>query len=196
METTSSVLTVDLTMDNLWMYQNLPGEINSNLTVNVSIVDDPFGNSSYSYQWEFVLPYDAGIAPVTVNGGGTNDTLWTFAAPACNELDGLSDLGQAFTVKVTVTGNNYGNTATARIGFGIVLLGDIDNNGVVDLQDRVLVNAFWQLGPIELLSLRDCDVNCDGVVDLKDRTIVNDVLQGKRGQNSVGTPCLSRCKKH
>jgi hypothetical protein len=197
METTSPDLTVDLTMDNLWMYQNLnlPGETNSNLTVNVSIVDDPLGNSSYSYQWEFVLPSDVNIAPTTVNGGGMSDAFWTFAARSCNEPDGLSDSGQVFTVKVTVTGNDYGNTTTAKIGFGIALLGDVDNNGVVDLQDRVLVNTFWQLGPTELLSLRDCDVNYDGIVDVTDRTIVNNVFQGKLGQNSVSTPCLSRYKK-
>jgi hypothetical protein len=194
METTLADPTINLNMDNLWMYQNLPGETSSNLTVNVSIVDDPLGNSSYSYQWEFVLPSDVGIAPVTVNGGGTNDTFWTFAAPACDELGGLSDSGQAFTVKVTVTGNDYGNTATAKIGFGIILLGDVDNNGVVDMIDRVLVNNFWQLGPTGLLSLRDCDVNCDGVVDATDRNIVNNIFQGKLGQNSVGTPYLSRYK--
>lgn len=120
----------------------------------------------------------------------------TFAAPACDEPDGLSDSGQAFTVKVTVTGNDYGNSATAKIGFGIALLGDIDNNGDVGLRDRVLVNNFWQLGPTELLSLRDCDVNCDGVVDVTDRNIVNAIFQGKLGQSSVDTPCLSRYKKH
>jgi hypothetical protein len=194
-ETTHADLTIGLTMDNLWMYQNLSGATNSNLTVNVSIIDDPLGNSSYSYEWEFVLPSDVSIAPTTVDGGGTSDTFWTFAARACDEPDGLSDSGQAFTVKVTVTGNDYGNTATTKIGFGTALLGDVDNNGVVDLQDRVLVNAFWQLGPIELLSLRDCDVNRDGVVDVIDRAIVNAVFQGKLGQNSVGTPCLSRYKK-
>jgi hypothetical protein len=196
MENTRADLTVGLTIDNLWMYQNLPSETNSNLTVNVSIVDDLLGNSSYSYQWEFVLPSDVSIAPATVNGGGASDTSWTFAAPACDEPDGLSDTGQAFTVKVTVTGNDYGNTTIAKIGFGIALLGDVDNNGIVDLQDRVLVNAFWQLGPIELLSLFDCDMNCNGVVDVTDRNIVNTVFQGKLGQNSVGTPCLSRYKKY
>jgi hypothetical protein len=196
METTHADLNIGLTMDNLWMYQNLPGETNSNLTVNVSIVDDPLDNSSYSYQWEFVLPSDVNIAPTTLNGSRSSDTFWTFAARACDEPDGLSDSGEAFTVKITVTGNDYGNTATAKIVFGIALLGDIDNNGVVDMQDRWLVNNFWQLGPTELLSLNDCDVNCDGVVDVTDRNIVNFIYQGAFGHNAVRNPCLIRYKKH
>jgi hypothetical protein len=188
-ETPCADLNVGLTIDDLWMYQNLPGTTGSNLTVNVSIADDPLSNSGYSYKWEFVLPSDVSRAPTTVDGGGTSDTFWTFVARACDEPEGLSDSGQAFTVKVTVIGNDYGNTATAEIEFGIALLGDVDNNGVVDLQDRVLVNAFWRLGPIEPLSLRDCDVNCDGVVDVTDRAIVNAIFQGQLGQNSISTPC-------
>lgn len=82
METTRTDPTIGLTMDNLWMYQNLPGATNSNLTVNVSIVDDPLGNSSYSYQWEFVLPSDVSIAPTTVNGGGISDTIPDFCSPS------------------------------------------------------------------------------------------------------------------
>jgi len=195
MDTTYTDLIIDLTIDNSWMYQNLPNTTTSNLTVNVSIANDPFGNSSYSYEWEFMLPANVSIAPTTVNGGGINDTFWTFAAQACGEPEGLSDSGQAFTVKVTVTGNDYRNTATAEIRFGIALLGDVDNNGVVNLQDRVLVNAFWRLGSIGLLTLRDCDVNCDSVVDLMDRSIVNDIFQGQLGQDSVSTPCTLRYNK-
>lgn len=189
-------LIISLKTNNSWMYQNLPGKTTSNLTVNVSITDEMLSNSSYSYEWKFVLPSNVNIAPATVDGGGINDTFWTFAALDCDEPEGLSDSGQAFTVKVTVTGNDYGNTATAEIKFGIALLGDVDNNGVVNMIDRVFVNAFWQNGSAGILSLRDCDVDCDGVVDVKDRTFVNAIFQGQLGQDSVSTPCPLRYNKH
>jgi hypothetical protein len=194
-ETAHAGMDVDLTIDNRWMYQNMPDTNSSKLTANVSIIDDPMGNTNYSCKWEFVLPPDVNIVPATVNGGRTCDTFWTFAAPPCDQLWGLSDSGRAFTVKVTVTGNDHGNTATAKVVFGIALLGDVDNNGVVDLQDRVLVNAFWRGGTVGFLSLRDCDVNCDGVVDVTDRAIVNAIFQDRFGQKSVSTPCLLRYKK-
>jgi hypothetical protein len=185
-------LNVGLTINNSWMYQNLPGITVSNLTANVVVVDDPLHNGSYSYEWEFELPSDVGMAPMTMYGGGTRDVFWTFAAPRCDKPQGLSDSGQTFTVKVTVIGDDYGNTAIARMRFGVALLGDIDNNGIVDLQDRVLVNAFWHLGSVGRLSLRDCDVNCNGIVDVTDRAIVNAVFQGKIGRTSVSVPCPLR----
>jgi hypothetical protein len=191
-ETTHADLNVDLTIDNLWMYQNLPNTTASNLTVNVSNVDDPLGNSSYSYKWEFVLPSDVNIAPTTVNGGGTGDAFWTFAAPPCDKPGGLSDSGRAFVVKVTVTGNDYGNTATAATKFGISLLGDINNDAVVNVADRAIVNVFWQNGSADVYSLRDCDVNCDGVVNVADRSIINVIWVDMLGRNSTTNPCCLR----
>jgi len=174
------------------MYQNLPGATDSNMIASVSITDDPMGNSSYTYEWEFVLPDDVGTAPTTVNGGGPAETCWTFAAPNCNEPNGLSDSGQALTVKVTVTGDNYGNTATAEAQFGIALLGDVNNDTFVNVTDRGIINAFWQTGSAEDFTLRDCDLNCDGYVNVADRGIVNAIWQGELGQNSVTSLCPHR----
>ena len=182
------VLTVDLDMDNLWMYQNLPERICCTLTASASITD-PIGNNGYTYDWEFILPSDVHMAPTTVAGGGTDDPNWTFAAPGCDEPNGISDSGQAFTVRVTVTGDDYGNTATVEAQFGIALLGDVNNDGVVNLKDRQMVNDFWQMGTATGLELRDCDVNCDAVVNLKDRSLTNDVWQRFICRNSVSSPC-------
>ncbi len=47
------------------MYQNLPGQTNSNLTADVLITEDPLSNSSYTYEWEIILPDDVTAAPAT-----------------------------------------------------------------------------------------------------------------------------------
>ena len=192
LETIPAEVNVGLTIDNFWMYQNLPGQTGSNLTASVSTIDDPLSNISYSFKWEFILPSDVSIAPTAVDGGGTSDAFWTFAAPGCDEPEGLSDSGQVFTVKVTITGDDYGNTGTAEIEFGIAVLGDVDNDTFVNLRDRQMVNDFWQEGSATGLTLRDCDVDCDDVVNLKDRSITNDIWQGEIGQNLVSNPCPFR----
>jgi hypothetical protein len=191
-ETAHADLNVGLTIDNLWMYQNLPGNTASRLTATVSIVDDPLNNGTYTYRWEFVLPADVNVAPAIIDGGSANDAFCAFAAPGCDQPNGLSNAGLPYKIRVTVTGNDYGNTATAEAEFGISLLGDINNDRFVNLKDRQMVNDFWQVGPATGLTLRECDINYDGVVNLKDRSITNDIWQGKVGQNSVSKSCPFR----
>ena len=185
-------LDVTLDIDKNWMYQNLPAQTASNLTVTVSVTDDPSSNSSYSYQWEIILPSDVNIEPVTLSGGGSGDQSWTFAAPGCDEPTGISDLGETFQVKVTVTGNDYDNTGSAQLQFGIALLGDVNNDRLVDLADRSIINAFWSNGSAGSFTFRDCDVNCDGLIDLADRSITNAIWGGTLGSNSITNPCPLR----
>jgi hypothetical protein len=174
------------------MYQNLPSASGSNLTAGALITYDPNNNSSYSYEWEIVLPGDVNLAPVTVDGGGAGDAYWTFAARGCDEPGGLSDSGQTFTVRVTITGDDYGNAGQAEAEFGIALLGDTNNDGVVNVADRSIANAFWRTGSAGPYTLRDCDVNCDGAVNVADRSIANAIWRGILGQNSVSGPCPLR----
>jgi hypothetical protein len=51
---------------------------------------------------------------------------------------------QVFTVRVTVTGDDYDNTGQAEAEFGIALLGDTNNDGVVNVADRSIANAIWR----------------------------------------------------
>jgi hypothetical protein len=113
-------------------------------------------------------------------------------APTCNEPNGLSDSGRPITVKVTVTGDEYGNTIVARARFGIALLGDVNNDGVVNVADRSIINAFWRLDAAGPFTFTDCNVNCDTAVNIADRSIVNAVWLGVLGRNSVGSPCPFR----
>jgi len=185
-------LSADIDMDEFWMYQSLAGQSNSDLTASVWIANDPMGNSGYSYEWEIVLAGDVTLAPVTVDGGGAGDGYWTFAARGCDEPGGLSDSGQTFTVRVTITGDDYGNTGQAEAEFGIALLGDVNNDGIINVADRSIANVFWRTGSAGDYTLRDCDVNCDGVVNVADRSIANAIWRGIFGQNLVSSPCPLR----
>ncbi len=185
-------LSAESSIDETWMYQNVLGSANSKLTATVAVTDDPLGNSGYNYNWQFLLPPDVSLAPVITAGGGTADTSWTFAAPSCNEPNGLSDSGQPFTVKVTITGDDHGNTCTTETQFGIALLGDVNNDTVVNVADRSIVNAFWRTGAAGSFTLRDCDINSDSAVNVADRSIANAVWRGTLGSNSVTTPCPLR----
>ncbi len=187
-----AVLSVGIDMDEFWMYQSLPGQSNSDLTASVSVTEDPMGNSGYSYAWEIILAGDVSLAPVTVDGGGAGDAYWTFAARGCDEPGGLSDSGQTFTVRVTVTGDDYGNTGQAEAEFGVALLGDVNNDAIVNVVDRSIANVFWRMGSAGPYTLRDCDVTSDGIVNVVDRSIANAVWRGMTGQNSVSSPCPLR----
>ncbi|HIJ67819.1 MAG TPA: hypothetical protein HPP51_05990, partial [Planctomycetes bacterium] len=44
------------------------------------IIDDPMDNTSYTYEWELILPGDVVVKPETISGAGVSDTFWTFAA--------------------------------------------------------------------------------------------------------------------
>ncbi len=188
----TETLDVSLGLDKSWMYQSLPGQSNSNLTADVLITYDPMGNSSYTYDWEFILPDDVTVAPAITAGGGFSDPCCTFAAPSCNEPDGLSDSGETFTIRVTVTGEEHGNTGIAEAEFGVALLGDVNNDGVVNFTDRSIINAFWRLGAAGPFTFNDCNVNDDTAVNIADRSIANAVWRGVLCQNSVGSPCPLR----
>ena len=185
-------LAVSLDIDSTWMYQNVLTSTNSKLTATVSIADDPLENTGYTYEWEFILPDDVTIAPTITNGGILSDPCCTFAAPGCDQPEGLSDSGQPLTIRVTVTGDDHGNSAQAEAQFGIALLGDTNNDAVVNVADRAIINAFWRLGAAGPYTFTDCNVNSDTAVNVADRAIANAVWRGVLGQNSVSSPCPLR----
>jgi hypothetical protein len=185
-------ITGDFALDNIWMYQNLPGATSSSLTASVFVTGDPLGNSSHTYDWGFALPDDVTTAPETTGGGGYADPFCIFAAPNCNEPGGLSDSGRPITITVTITGDDHGNTGNAQAEFGVALLGDTNNDGAVNVADRSIINAFWRLGAAGSFTSKDCDLNYDGAVNVGDRSIANAIWRGMLGQNRVSQPCPLR----
>ncbi len=185
-------LNIGLSLNKSWMYQNLPTATASNLTANLSIFYDPESNTSYTYDWEIILPDDVTAAPAITAGGGFSDPCCTFAAPSCNEPDGLSDSGQAITVRVTVTGADFGNSAQAEAQFGIALLGDVNNDTGVNVTDRIIMDTFWRTGSAEPFTFRDCNIDCNGYVNVVDRIIASEIWRGNLGSGSVSNPCPLR----
>jgi len=167
------------------MYQNVLNSTNSKLTATVSITNDPLENTTYTYEWEFILPDDVSVHPAPLIGCGNSDPCCTFAAPGCDQPAGLSDSGRLLTIQVTVTGDDHGNTGKAQAEFGIALLGDVNNDCVVNVADRAIINAFWRLGAAGPFTFKDCNVNCDSAVSVADRAIANAIWRGALGQNSV-----------
>jgi hypothetical protein len=62
-------------------------------------------------------------------------------------------------------------------GWRVALLGDVNNDGKVNIIDRAIVNAVWRMGSsaggsekqaledkLGSFTLKDCDLNCDGAV--------------------------------
>jgi hypothetical protein len=188
----SEPIATDMNLSSLWMYQNLPGQTKSAITATVSDINDLCGNSSYTYYWSIELPGDVNVKPITIAGGDLNDSFWTFAAPSCNETNSISNSGQTFKVRVEMVGNDFSNYGMAEKEFAIALLGDINNDTVVDVIDRSIANIFWRTGAAGPYKLKDCDLNCDGMVDVIDRSIANLVWRGTVGSNSVGSPCPLR----
>jgi len=182
-----------LNADKTWLYQNVSGLTNSQLTMTISITDDSeCQNNSYAYEWEMVLPCDVDTAPVTIDGGGVGDAHWTIATGGCDQPGCLSDSGQPYKVKVTITGNEVGNKAVAEVEFGMALLGDVNNDTLVDVADTTIINAFWRTGSAGDFTLQDCDINSDNIVDVADITIANAVWKGTLCQNCVSNPCPLR----
>ncbi len=135
--------------------------------------------------------------PATVAGGDPCDTSWEFAAPDCDDPCGISDSGQTFTVRVTITGNPHGNTGYAEAQFGIALLGDVNNDGEVNIIDRSMINAYLRGSPLpDSIGMRDCDVFCDSseTVDIIDKSVINAVLRGTVDiePDNVSTACPLR----
>ena len=102
------------------------------------------------------------VAGVSVKG---NTVTWTLGTPIVD----------ADIVTVTVDPRLANFSAVLRI-----LPGDVNDDGVVNSQDLVLVrNAFTGLGPPPTVPMAFLDVNGDGVVDVSDYNIVRK-FQGKK----------------
>ena len=118
----------------------------------------------------------ANYGPVTISGSGTNYTI-TLAQPI-NAAD-----------RVTVTiGNASIATFTRRLD---VLPGDVNDDGMVNSQDAVLVrNEFLALraGAYQRSSL---DINGDGIVDINDTNLLGRFI-GKKLPDQVSGLSRSR----
>ncbi len=118
-------------------------------------VTDPAGGA-LSYTWE------------ALDGGnilGSGDTV-SFESPDPS----LPPDCDPFRVKVTATSDASGLSSEETMSIVVKLAGDVNNDGVVSILDKVVVrNAFGQSGDPGWIP---ADVNVDGVVNILDKVIV------------------------
>ncbi len=171
-----------------WMYQNFPGMVDNNITFEAQILEDQAANSDYYYIWDIAIPDDVNGMPVMLQGGTEKDSYWTIASNPANEPNEISMSGTQFEITLTVIGKEYGNFDTQSEKFSIVLLGDVNNDGIVNVKDAAIVNAYWKTGSAGSYTLKDCDLNSDGTVNETDLDIVCSVWNGILGIDNVDVP--------
>jgi hypothetical protein len=165
--------------------------LNNVTSVNASLTSVGWGSSTHvvsgrtNLPWanisHIVVTFNSAVVPsitdLTVTGlGGRvypvtgvmvvgNTVTWTLGTP----------IAAADIVTVTVDPRLATYTALLR-----VLPGDVNDDGVVNSQDLVLVrNAFLNIGPVSPIPSVFFDLNGDGVVDVLDYNIVRKFM-GKK----------------
>lgn len=115
-----------------------------------------------------------GIAAASISGVGTNTVTWNFGGPITIGSFATSLAGTgADAVK-----DQFGNALTQGSGFAQsfkVLQGDVNDDGVVNSQDTILVGV--QIGQPYFIF---ADTNGDGVVDINDVRVVRKKIGTKQ----------------
>ncbi len=120
---------------------------------------------------------------VTVKYDSSGNELWV---KRYNEPGNFQDRGRSIAVddshNVYVTGWSYGsgtNYDYATIKYSEGLRGDMDGDGMIDLEDVIcLINYLYMNGP-HANPAEAGNANCDEIIDLEDVVyLINFVLKG------------------
>jgi hypothetical protein len=161
-------LTVSVTPDRNWVYENLAGSTSCRLECSAAVLHDPLGNTSYNYEWSVEPPADRpGAVFSLVSGGGTDHVVYT-APPR----PAYSPGGLPYVVRCVITGSPFGNKTEATQPVTVRVLGDVDGDGCTDAVDRQIIVAVENGSITDPALVAAADVNCDGSVDGLDRQIV------------------------
>jgi hypothetical protein len=162
-----------LTADRAWLYENPAGSTAWQITVSTQFIDDPNANTSYLYDWQAPVHSSTGRTLALVAGGGQNDAFATYAAPTPPAGD-----AKPYKISCTITGNEFGNTVTNTAVVKVRRLGDINDDGHVDVTDVLALASTWGKGLGAAGYDPMCDFNRDDRVDVSDLLI----LAGNWGQ--------------
>ena len=136
--------------------------------------DDPWQNSSYSYEWIIYAPADRPDAAFTeIEGGGTGQVK--YAAP---ERPGYSPSCLPYFVLCIVTGDNVAIHGVATYNIDVRLLADVDdsgcsNLGCTDATDVQIIQDVISGIETDPVLVDAADVNCDGTVSTIDLQIAD-----------------------
>lgn len=159
-----------------WCYENTPGNTGHRhaCTLQVAIDRDVNGNSAY----QVAVAVDPDSA-VTAAAQATADPMVWKIVGGSRAAGAAGPEGQSATatVQVTVRGLDRGGAGQATAVITVRHLGDINNNGRIDSQDKLFLNMRLN-GLGQPFGLRELDLDGDGIVTSADKLLMNLVLNG------------------
>jgi hypothetical protein len=99
----------------------------------------------------------------------------------------------SYTDDQTANGNNgtlFGGTtwqASSSCLSGVILCGDVNEDGVVDQTDVIDINSYIMGGFVPVFNLWAADVNCDGTINILDITMLNSFISSTGSLNCCST---------
>ena len=99
----------------------------------------------------------------------------------------------SYTDDQTANGNNgtlFGGTtwqASSSCLSGVILCGDVNEDGVVDQTDVIDINSYIMGGFVPIFNLWAADVNCDGAINILDITMLNSFISSTGSLNCCST---------
>jgi len=157
------------TLSQSWVYQNVASSQNE-ITLTLTVTPGDFGPEDVAVT----------VAPVL---GAANFSVVATADPLVWKLRGAdyalgnTAFGDA-KVLVTVTGQGSGGVATKEVAFDVRLLGDTNDDGAIDVADKLEINKALN-GMNLLVEKAAVDLNSDGVVNAADKLMINQILNGQ-----------------
>jgi len=118
------------------------------------------------------------------------------AHPNYTNLMGYWNLNEgigSYTDDQTANGNNgtlFGGTtwqASSSCLSGVILCGDVNEDGVVDQTDVIDINSYIMGGFVPVFNLWAADVNCDGTINILDITMLNSFISSTGSLNCCST---------
>ncbi len=177
-------IAISVQSDRAWVYENLDGISDCGVVFSAAVLDDPFPNTSYTYQWTISPPGDRPMANfVEVSGAASHEA--TFSAPA---RPGYSPSAESHSALVSVTGDQYGNVGEASLLIWVRTLGDVNGDGCVSAVDSAVVQAVEDGTETDPALVDAADVNCDGSVSGVDAQIVASVVADFDGNGAGACP--------
>ena len=166
----------------------VPANKMQNMTVTIPIPTDASVGNATAYAAAFTsLPKYGGLAycpekssifTITVTSGMASSTERQPVTP--ESAEGTYDLifnllrtgGKLGNYAIYVTCQHQGQQAATTNTFKVILVGDVNIDGVVDMKDVTAILRAYGTTPGQPKWNSNCDMNSDNIIDMKDLTIV------------------------